>query len=73
MSDVRLVLSSSERDSGVSIRVGVVGTNSGQDTSQGAKYEAGGKKMVQRRVRVQVVQSASDQMRDAREMGTEQN
>lgn len=50
-----------------------MGTDSGHDTSQGAKYEAGGKKMVQRRVQVQVVQSARDQMRDAREMGTEQN
>lgn len=29
--------------------------------------------MVQRRVQVQVVQSARAQMRDAREMGTEQN
>lgn len=46
-----------------------MGTDSGHDTSQGAKYEAGGKKMVQRRVQVQVVQSARDQMRDAREMG----
>lgn len=50
-----------------------MGTDSGHDTSQGGKYETGGKKMVQRRVQVQVVQSARSQMRDAREMGTELN
>lgn len=52
-----------------------MGTNSGQDTSQGGKYETGGKKVVQIRVqvRMRVVQSARNQMRDAREMGTELN